>query len=105
MDEPAKSTNSNEGGAIARAFFEYLSKHNCPKTIVATHNIELTKSEKNNPDKFINYKIGSNIQSATNLLDRKITKGICNSSQAINTAILADLPQEIINQATNYIEG
>ncbi|MBR3605081.1 MAG: hypothetical protein IKL52_03530, partial [Candidatus Gastranaerophilales bacterium] len=100
LDEPAKSTSAKEGGAIARAFCEYLLEHFETKTIIATHNLEITKSEKTNPQKVINYAIGYGYSSTNQ--DRKIRKGIMNSSLAINTALLANLPKEIIAKAKSY---
>ena len=99
LDEPAKSTNSTEGGAIARSFLEYLLNHYNLKTIVATHNLELTKIENNFPDRVINC-VMANTESNSS---RKITRGVLESSLAINTAALANLPEEIIENAKKYI--
>jgi len=99
LDEPAKSTNSKEGGAIARAYLEYFSKHIKAKTIVVTHNFELTKIENNYPDKVENWQIGFN----QGCMDRKLKKGISKTSNAIDTAILAQLPKEITDKAKEYI--
>lgn len=101
LDEPAKSTNAKEGGAIARAFCEYLLKYHKAKVMVATHNFELTKMEATYP-RVQNYVIGNEDISEATVNDRKIKRGIINSSLAINTAILAKIPNEIINSAKNY---
>ena len=101
LDEPAKSTSSKEGGALARAFCEYLVEHNKPKTIIATHNWELTKLENQYPTQIHNLTTGEN---STNIINRKIKKGITKTSQAINTAQLANLPKEIIEKAKTYLE-
>lgn len=100
LDEPAKSTNAKEGGAIARAFCEYLLEHYKTKTIIATHNLEITKIEKLYPQKAFNYVVGFNEFSTTH--DRKIKRGVIDSSLAINTAMLADLPKEMIQKAKMY---
>ena len=98
LDEPAKSTNAREGGAIASAFCEYiLNKYNL-KTIVATHNSFLTKLEEKYPKKVSNYVIGLN-----GSMDRKIKKGVIENNYAINTAILAQLPEEILELAKEYV--
>ncbi len=102
LDEPAKSTSSKEGGALARAFCEYLAEHNKPKTIIATHNWELTKLENQYPNQIHNFTTGEN---STNTINRKIKKGITKTSQAINTAQLANLPKEIIEKAKSYLES
>lgn len=101
LDEPAKSTNADEGGVIARAFLEYLLKYNKPIIFVATHNFEITKSEKSFPDKIFNYMIGGNVLENA-ILDRKIKRGIAKRSFALSTAQLADLPVEIIRNAKIY---
>ena len=104
LDEPAKSTNAKEGGAIARAFCEYEIKKIKAKSIVATHNLELTKLEDIYPDNIKNYVIG-NMDIENNSIDRKIKRGIIKTSMALNTAILADLPKEIIQKAKELINS
>ncbi len=103
LDEPAKSTNSKEGGAISRAFCEYLLEHYDAKAIIATHNDELTKLEQSHPQNATNYVMGSNNFSEGEIIDRKIKKGIIKTSLAINTAKLANLPFEIIEKAQKFI--
>ena len=102
LDEPAKSTNAKEGGAISRAVCEYLIQKTSAKIMVATHNLELTKIEKLFPQRVYNYVIGNNNVSETIIYDRKIRRGIVDSSFAINTAILAKLPEEVISLAKKY---
>lgn len=102
LDEPAKSTNATEGGAIARAFCEYLLKNYQAKILVATHNLELTKIENVFPNRAYNYVIGNSDVSQVTISDRRIKRGIINSSLAINTATLAKLPREIIQNAKMY---
>ena len=62
LDEPAKSTNSAEGGAIARAYLEYFIENIKSKSIIVTHNTELTKIEKNYPNMVTNWQIGYSIE-------------------------------------------
>lgn len=100
LDEPAKSTSAKEGGAIARAFCEYLLENYKTKAIIATHNLEITKTEKLYPKKALNFVIGYSEDS--NTFNRKIKRGIIGSSCAINTAILANLPNELITKAKLY---
>lgn len=102
LDEPAKSTNEKEGGAIARAFCEYIINKYKTKMIIATHNSELTKLEELYQEKAINLVMG-NSDFFGMISDRKIRHGIINSSMAINTAKLADLPDEIIENAKLYL--
>lgn len=102
LDEPAKSTNAKEGGAIAKAFCEYLINHFKVKTIIATHNFELTKLEEEYPNIAYNYVIGDSDNEIYAIKNRKIRRGITKSSLAINTAILANLPKEIIENAKKY---
>lgn len=102
LDEPAKSTNEKEGGAISRAFCEYLIENYAPKTIIATHNIELTKLEEKYPKIAFNYVMGDSDNEIYATKNRKIQKGIAKTSLAINTAMLANLPEEIIENAKKY---
>ena len=103
LDEPAKSTNANEGGAIVKAFCDYLIMHFKTKTLIATHNLELTKLEAKYPSCVFNYVVGASNTSENINSDRKVTRGIVNSSLAIHTALLANLPEEIINNAKKYL--
>lgn len=102
LDEPAKSTSEKEGGAIARAFCEYIINKYKTKMIIATHNSELTKLEAQYQSQATNLVIG-NSDFFGAISDRKIRPGIINSSMAINTAELADLPNEIIKNAKEYL--
>ncbi|MBQ8847324.1 MAG: DNA mismatch repair protein MutS [Candidatus Gastranaerophilales bacterium] len=105
LDEPAKSTNAKEGGAIARAYCEYLLQNNKPKMIISTHNLELTKLEKQYSGSVYNYVIGLNSSAQAYSFDRKIKRGIVDTSLAINTAILAEMPNQIIDKAKEYINN
>ena len=96
LDEPAKSTNANEGGAIARAFCEYLLDNFKTRAIVATHNLELTKIKNKYPDRVINCVMGVNNS-------RKIKSGVVESSSAIDIAQLAQLPDELLKLAKEYM--
>lgn len=100
LDEPAKSTSAKEGGAIARAFCEYLLENYKTKAIITTHNLEITKVENLYPQKALNFVIGYDGNSI--ILNRKIKRGIIDSSLALNTAVLAKLPNEIISKAKIY---
>lgn len=103
LDEPAKSTSSKEGGIIAKAFLEYLIKHIKAKTIVATHNSELTKLEREYPSIVTNYTIGE-YDLDGNIKNRKLKQGVLTNSLALNVAILANLPDEIIENAKKYLD-
>ena len=102
LDEPAKSTNAKESGAIARACCEYILNHFKTRAIIATHNFELTKIEAKY-DNAKNYVIGLNSNDGI-IKDRKIRKGVASQSMAINTAKLAQLPDEIIKLAQEYMK-
>ena len=101
LDEPAKSTNQKEGGAIVRAFCEYIVKYSKAKTMIITHNFDIANLEDKYPNRILSYKVGSREAGAYN--DKKIRRGIASTSCAIDTAILAELPYEIINLANNYL--
>ncbi len=105
LDEPAKSTNEKEGGAIARAFVEYLVDEIKAKTIVVTHNSELTKIENNYKPRVLNYMMESFSNADGISYLRKMKKGVVQSSYAIDTAVLADLPCAIIDRAKKILHS
>jgi DNA mismatch repair protein MutS len=87
---------------LTRAFCEYLIENFNAKTIIATHNHELTKLEEEYPDIAFNYVMGDSDNEIYALKNRKIKRGIAKTSLAINTAMLANLPEEIIKRAKKY---
>lgn len=103
LDEPAKSTNEKEGGAIARAFVEYLVDEIKAKMIVVTHNAELTNIESNYTPRVVNYMMETSSNADGIIHLRKMRKGSVNSSYAIDTAVLADLPPKIIARAKEIL--
>ncbi|MBR2069570.1 MAG: hypothetical protein IJ877_07405 [Candidatus Gastranaerophilales bacterium] len=94
LDEPAKSTAEKEGGEIAKAFCEYILTKYKTRAMIATHNLELTKLEEKYPNTVTNYVVGGSDKA--NVLDRKIRRGTAKQSFAINTALLAQLPKEMM---------
>lgn len=104
LDEPLKSTNSKEASAILMAYLEYFSKNYGAKTIIATHNFEITTLEDKFPDEFINYFIS--FENSNNLdkkeQSRKIKIGRAKESKALDIALALDFPKEIIEKATSY---
>lgn len=102
LDEPAKSTSVQESAAISKAFCEYILNNYSTKTIIATHNLELTKLEEKYPNNVENYVMGECFENGT--FDRKIKRGVIDKSYAINAALLADLPDEIIKNAKKYMK-
>ncbi|MBR1616541.1 MutS family DNA mismatch repair protein, partial [bacterium] len=102
LDEPAKSTNSSESAAIIMAFLEYFLLNNSAKTILATHNFEVTKLEKQIPNKVSNFVFGC--VENNQIKDRLLHQGSINQSNALSIAALAQLPDAIIKRAHEYIE-
>lgn len=103
LDEPAKSTNEREGGAIARAFVEYIVNNIKSKMIVVTHNHQLTNIEATYKPKVQNFMMESFSNPNGIMYSRKIKKGAVESSFALDTAELADLPVEIIDRAKEIL--
>ncbi len=104
LDEPAKSTNLDESTAITKAFCEYILSNYKTKTIIATHNLGLTNLESKYPNRVQNFVMGLNNLN-TEIIDRKIRKGVADNSKAINVALLAELPNEIIDLAKEYMNN
>ena len=104
LDEPLKSTNSKEASAILMAYLEFFSKNYGAKTIIATHNFEITTLEDKFPDEFINYFIS--FENSNNLdkkeQSRKIKIGRAKESRALDIALALGFPKEIIEKATSY---
>ena len=103
LDEVGRGTSSDDGLSIAMAIVEYLSKHKKVKTVFATHFHELTILE-NELDNVINLKIDILEENNNLVFLRKISKGKSNRSYGIEVAKLSGLPEEVIENASNFIE-
>lgn len=99
LDEPAKSTNSKESGAIVKSFIEYILKYYKTKSIITTHNLDITELEEKYPNQIFNYHLGEN-----SFKDRKIKRGVAKNSSAITTAKIVNLPKELIETAESYLK-
>ena len=102
LDEVGRGTSSDDGLSIAMAIVEYLSKHKKTKTVFATHFHELTVLE-NDLDNVVNLKIEILEENNNLIFLRKISKGKSDRSYGIEVAKLSGLPNEIIDNASNFM--
>lgn len=102
FDEIGRGTATFDGMAIAQAMIEYLTKHNQAKVLFSTHYHELV----NLADKYETIKNyhASVIEKAGEInFTYKIKPGSIDKSYGIHVAKLANLPQELLDQADDLL--
>ncbi len=82
IDEMLKGTNELDRHRGANALIRQLIEHKADG-MVATHDLELTKLEKDYPGKIWNYYFDGYIEEDKLLFDYRLKKGICSSSNAL----------------------
>ena len=82
IDEMLKGTNELDRHSGANALICQLIEHKA-EGMVATHDLELTKLEKDYPGKIWNYYFDGYIEDDKLLFDYLLKKGICTSSNAL----------------------
>ncbi len=82
IDEMLKGTNELDRHSGASALIRQLIEH-CAQGMVATHDLELTKLEKDFTDKIWNYYFDGYIEDDKLLFDYLLKKGVCTSSNAL----------------------
>jgi len=82
IDEMLKGTNELDRHSGANALIRQLIEHRA-EGMVATHDLELTKLEKDYPGKIWNYFFDGYIEDDKLLFDYLLKKGICTSSNAL----------------------
>lgn len=82
IDEMLKGTNELDRHSGASALIRQLIEHRA-EGMVATHDLELTKLEKDYPGKIWNYFFDGYIEDDKLLFDYLLKKGICTSSNAL----------------------
>lgn len=103
LDEVGRGTSTFDGIALAQAIIEHIHQNIGAKCLFATHYHELTELE-NIFSGITNYhmlsnKIGNNV-----IFQHKIAPGKAESSFGIEVAKLANLPNKVINRASDILE-
>lgn len=101
LDEVLKGTNTKERIVAATVILKYLQKLNT-LCLVATHDIELTQTLKDN---FTFYYFSENIENSQIKFDYKIKKGVTSSRNAIKLLELYGFDKGIVDEANTILKS
>lgn len=102
LDEIGRGTSTYDGMALAQAIIEYIHHHIHAKTLFSTHYHELTALEKSLPNlKNIHVRAEENEGNVVFL--HKIHEGAADKSYGIHVAKLAELPEALIERASDIL--
>ncbi len=104
LDEIGRGTSTYDGISIAWSIVEYLhGSHASPKTLIATHYLELIELEEKFPRvknfHVTNKEVGNKI-----IFLRKLAPGGSTHSFGIHVAKMAGMPPELINRANDILK-
>lgn len=102
FDEIGRGTATFDGMAIAQAMIEYLTKHNQAKVLFSTHYHELINLA-DKYDTIKNYHASVIEKAGAINFTYKIKPGSIDKSYGIHVAKLANLPQELLDQADELL--
>lgn len=103
FDEIGRGTATYDGMALAQAILEYLVSHVHAKTIFSTHYHEITGLVAHMPEiKNIHVDVSEKEDKITFLY--KVAEGPMDKSYGINVARLANLPDELLQRASEILE-
>jgi DNA mismatch repair protein MutS len=102
LDEIGRGTSTYDGIAIAWAVAEYLLRPNGPKTLFATHYLELTQLEKMFPTA-VNWAVQVAEQNGQIAFLHRVTPGKGDRSYGIHVARLAGLPERVVERAEQLL--
>ena len=103
LDEVGRGTSTFDGIALAQAIIEHIHQDIGAKCLFATHYHELTELE-NIFNGITNYHMVSNKIDNKVIFQHKIARGKAESSFGIEVAKLANLPNKVINRASDILE-
>ncbi len=106
LDEIGRGTSTFDGLSIAWAVVEYLHDHfkDPPRTLFATHYIELTELSLTK-ERVKNYNMLVKDWEGRVIFLRKVVPGQSNSSYGIHVASLAGLPEEVLARAREILSN
>ncbi len=103
-DEIGRGTSTFDGMSIAKAVAEYSAgKKLGAKTLFATHYHEMTTLE-GVVDGVVNYNIAAKKKGDELIFLRKIVRGAADDSYGIEVALLAGVPNTVINRAKDILK-
>jgi len=104
LDEIGRGTSTFDGISIAGAICDYMTKNIQARTLFATHYHELTVLEKKCKG-FFNTSMGIREENKTLVFTYQLIKGPADKSYGIHVAEIAGLPESVIQEAKNLLEG
>ncbi|MDY7044996.1 MAG: DNA mismatch repair protein MutS [Bacillota bacterium] len=107
LDEIGRGTSTYDGMALAQAIIEYIHNHIHAKTLFSTHYHELTALE-NTLANLKNIHVRAEEYEGNVVFLHQIKQGAADESYGIHVAKLADLPNPLIERASeilNELEG
>ena len=104
FDELGRGTATYDGMSLAQAILEYISKNIKCKTLFSTHYHEITTLERNYAN-IKNVHVAALEEGNKITFLHKIKNGAVDKSYGIHVARLAQMPEEIINKASEILAG
>ena len=103
FDELGRGTATFDGMSIAQAILEYINNKIGCKTLFSTHYHELTDLE-NTLNKLTNKHVSAEEKDGKITFLHKVKNGSIDKSYGINVAILANLPKEVTDRASEILK-
>ena len=103
LDELGRGTSTFDGMSIAYAIVKYIAEKVKAKTLFSTHYHELTEMEGKIPG-IKNFSVATKEVDGNIILLHKIVRGASGKSYGIEVAKLAGLPEEVINDAKQFLQ-
>ena len=104
FDELGRGTATYDGMSLAEAILEYIHNNIHAKTIFSTHYHELTKMSKN-LKRIKNIHVSASEENGVVTFLHKVCDGAIDKSYGINVAMLANLPREVIDRASDILKN
>lgn len=103
LDEIGRGTSTYDGMALAQAIVEYIHNNIRAKTLFSTHYHELTALE-DTLENLKNIHVRAEEHEGNVVFLHQIKEGAADQSYGIHVAKLADLPEPLIERATEILE-
>ena len=102
LDEIGRRTSTYDGMALAQAIIEYIHDHIHAKTLFSTHYHELTELDQS-LNRLKNIHVRAEEEDGKIIFLHKINEGSADESYGIHVAKLADLPDPLLNRASEIL--
>ncbi|MDD4407034.1 MAG: DNA mismatch repair protein MutS [Bacilli bacterium] len=102
FDELGRGTATYDGMSIAEAILEYIAKNIKCKTLFSTHYHELTSLDQRFKS-IKNIHVSASEENDNLVFLHKVKEGSIDKSYGVNVAVLAKMPNEIINRANELL--